>query len=79
MLICFLLIKYKESNKSTVQVPLIIAFNVGKKKTQDGITDLSGKILIRLLCSIATTANTTNDSPRISLKMFFSVMADELI
>jgi hypothetical protein len=47
--ISFLLIKYKDSKRSILQVPLIIALNLGRKNTQDGIADLSGKIFSTLL------------------------------
>lgn len=71
----FLLIKYKESIKSTLQVPLIIAFNVGRKNTHDGIAALSGKTVSILLCRITTTAKTKIDTPSISLVIDLSFMA----
>ncbi len=64
--ISFLWIKYSESKRSTLQVPLIIAFNLGRKNTQEGIAVLSGKILNILLWRITTTANTKIDTPSIN-------------
>lgn len=58
-----------------VQVALIIAFKVGNNSTQEGIADLSGKMLIKLLCNNAIIAKTTIDNIKIILKVVFSVMA----
>lgn len=67
--ISFLLIKYSDNKSRILQAPLIIALNLGRRKTQDGIADLSGKILSTLLWSITTTIKTKMDTPVISLEI----------
>ena len=68
------LMAHKENNSKTVQEPLIMAFNMGKKETKPGITSGAGKIL-RL--SITTTPNTktliaaTNLNTALSLIFLF--------
>ena len=67
--ISFLLIKYRDRRRRILHVPLIIALNFGRKSTQEGIKDLSGKILSTLLCNMTTTTKTKIEMPVMSLEI----------
>jgi hypothetical protein len=46
-----------------------MALNLGRKSTQAGIRDLSGKILSTLLCNMTTTIKTKIEIPVMSLEI----------
>ena len=71
MVIFPFLIKYKETSNNTLQVPLMMAFSLGKRCANEGTT--SGAGIMRLF-NIKTTANTNMDTAATNRNINLSVM-----
>jgi hypothetical protein len=65
------LIKYNESNNSTLQVPFSMALSFGRYNVNEGVTSGTGKIF---LLRITTTANTNMDTAATKRNINLSVI-----